>query len=244
MTPILELRDVSVRYRRGALAVHGANLTLNAGECAVVLGPNGVGKTSLVRAIAGFLHHEGVSQGGTVLFQGRRISGRNPSAIARAGIAYIPERDKVFRELTIGENLRVFTERRQSRAGLDDDYDYVFSLFPALKRLPSNRVAGLLSGGEQQMLALAGALVASPSVMLVDEPSLGLAPILVSEVMRALHRIRVERDLSLVLVDQNVRATAHLATSMYTMVTGELTLETGEDVGERLAREGYTKVTR
>jgi branched-chain amino acid transport system ATP-binding protein len=240
MTALLELNDVSVRYRRGARAVSGASLALEQGQCAVVVGPNGAGKTSLARSIAGFLKHEGVDVAGTIRFRGERLLGRNPSTIARLGIAYIPERDKVFRELTIRENLHVFTERRASKAGLDDDYDYVFELFPRLPKLPPNRPAGLLSGGEQQMLALAGALVARPSVMLVDEPSLGLAPILVSDVMATLHRIRVERDLALLLVDQNVRSTAHLATAMYTMTAGHLTHETGDDVVDRLAREGYS----
>src|SRR5207247_3414612 len=124
--------------------------------CAVVLGPNGAGKTSLVRSIAGFLRHEGVTVSGSVLFEGRQIVGKATSTIARMGLAYVPERDKIFRELTIRENLSVFAERRPSRSGLAQDYEYVFDLFPALHRLPQQRAAGLLSGGEQQMLALAG----------------------------------------------------------------------------------------
>jgi branched-chain amino acid transport system ATP-binding protein len=239
MTALLELRDVRVRYRGGAVAVRGANLSLGRGECAVVLGPNGAGKTSLVRSIAGYLKHERVDVSGHVLFEGQRIGRKPTSTIARLGIIYIPERDKVFRELTIRENLHIFTERRADKKGLDDEFDYVFELFPSLKSLPSNRPAGLLSGGEQQMLALAGALICKPSVLLVDEPSLGLAPKLVSGVMRSLHRIRVERHLALLLVDQNVRSTARLATDMYTMVSGELTHETGDDVTERLLRDGY-----
>ena len=243
MTALLEIRNVRVRYRGGALAVRGADLTLDRGQCAVVLGPNGAGKTSFVRSIAGFLKHERVDVSGEVLFEGHKINRKATSSIARLGIAYIPERDKVFRELTIRENLHVFTERRGSRKGLDEDYDYVFELFPKLKRLPENRPAGLLSGGEQQMLAIAGALICKPSALLVDEPSLGLAPKLVSQVMRTLHRIRVERDLALLLVDQNVRSTARLATDMYTMVSGELTHETGDDVAKRLMRDGYVGAT-
>ncbi len=241
MTALLEIADVRVRYRRGAVAVEGASFTVDRGQCAVVLGANGAGKTSLVRAIAGFAKHEGVDTSGSVTYDGRQILGRNPSSIARSGVAYIPERDKVFRELTIRETLHIFSERRPSKAGLAEDYEYVYDLFPALERLPAKRPAGLLSGGEQQMLALAGALMCRPSVMLVDEPSLGLAPILVSEVMRNLGRILAERDLALVLVDQNVRSTAHLATSIHTMVAGELTLESGDDVAARLIRDGYSK---
>jgi branched-chain amino acid transport system ATP-binding protein len=243
MTALLELRDVSVRYRGGALAVRGATLSVDHGQCAVVLGPNGAGKTSLVRSIAGYLKHERVDVSGQVFFQGTKISRKNTSTVARLGVVYIPERDKVFRELTISENLHIFTERRRDKKGLDDDYDYVFDLFPKLKLLPTKRPAGLLSGGEQQMLALAGALISKPSLLLVDEPSLGLAPKLVSEVMRTLHRIRVERDLALLLVDQNVRSTARLATDMYTMVSGDLTHETGDDVAERLMRDGYVGVS-
>lgn len=241
MTSMLEVSDLNVRYKGGALAVDGASLTVDRHECAVVLGANGAGKTSLVRAICGFLGHEGVHVSGSVLFSGLPIRGNGPASIARSGVAYIPERDKIFRELTIRENLQIFALRRPTREGLQDDTDYAFDLFPGLSRIPAGRPAGLLSGGEQQMLALSGALVSRPQLMLVDEPSLGLAPIVVSAVMRALGRIVAERDLALLLVDQNVRSTERLANRVYTMVSGQLRLEAGDDVHERLIREGYSR---
>jgi branched-chain amino acid transport system ATP-binding protein len=237
----LTIDDVEVRYDRGSAAVSGARLEVSSGECAVVLGANGAGKTSLVRAVSGFLPHERVSVTGLLQLDGRSLARTGASARARAGISYIPERDKVFRELTIRENLEIFAQRRQSSQGMHEDRELVADLFPALERLPQNRPAGLLSGGEQQMLALAGAIVSAPRVLLVDEPSLGLAPILVLDVMAALGRIVQERDVALLLVDQNVRSTRHLATKVYTMSSGRLRHETGDDIHERLAREGYSR---
>lgn len=238
----LEAKDVSVRYSRGAAAVHGASLDVDQGECVVVLGANGAGKTSLVRAICGFLPHEGVETRGEVSVAGTTVSRLSPTRRARSGISYIPERDKIFRELNISENLEIFAQRRRAKAGLADDKALALEMFPALSRLPKDRPAGLLSGGEQQMLAITGALVSAPDVLLVDEPSLGLAPIIVLEMMSALGRIMTERNIALLLVDQNVRSTQHLANRVYTMDSGHLQLETGPDVHERLIREGYSKV--
>ena len=238
----LEATGVSVRYSRGAAAVHEANLSVDRGECVVVLGANGAGKTSLVRAICGFLPHEGVETRGEVTVDGSSISRLSPTKRARMGISYIPERDKIFRELNISENLEIFSQRRRIKAGLGEDKDLALDLFPALSRLPADRPAGLLSGGEQQMLAITGAIISAPDVLLVDEPSLGLAPIIVLDMMSALGRIMVERNLALLLVDQNVRSTQHLAQRVYTMDSGRLQLETGPNVHERLIREGYAKV--
>lgn len=237
----VEVTDVSVRYSRGAAAVHGASLSVARGECVVVLGANGAGKTSLVRSICGFLPHENVQVSGRITVGGTSIGRLDPAKRARQGISYIPERDKIFRELNVAENLEIFAQRRRSKAGLKEDKELAFEVFPALEKLPAARPAGLLSGGEQQMLAISGALISSPDVLLVDEPSLGLAPIIVLEMMSALGRIMAERDLALLLVDQNVRSTQHLANHVYTMDSGILRLETGPDVHGRLIREGYSK---
>jgi branched-chain amino acid transport system ATP-binding protein len=237
----LEATDVSVRYSRGAAAVHEASLSVDRGECAVVLGANGAGKTSLVRSICGFLPHEGVETRGEVTVDGVSVSRRSPTKRARTGISYIPERDKIFRELNISENLEIFAQRRRTRTGLSEDKALALDMFPALSRLPADRPAGLLSGGEQQMLAITGAILSAPDVLLVDEPSLGLAPIIVLDMMTALGHIMAERNLALLLVDQNVRSTQHLAQRVYTMDSGHLQLETGPNVHERLIREGYSK---
>jgi branched-chain amino acid transport system ATP-binding protein len=237
----VDIQDVNVRYSRGAAAVHDASLSVDRGECAVVLGANGAGKTSLVRAVCGYLPHENVHVTGRVEVNGQQIQSFEPSRRARSGISYIPERDKIFRELNVSENLEIFSQRRKSKTGLATDRALALDIFPALTKLPQSRPAGLLSGGEQQMLAIAGAIISAPDVLIVDEPSLGLAPIIVSEMMHALQTIIQERDLALLLVDQNVRSTQHLATKVYTMDSGHLRLETGEDVHARLIREGYSK---
>jgi branched-chain amino acid transport system ATP-binding protein len=239
---MLEVDDVSVRYNSGSSAVRGAHLSVDRGECAVVLGANGAGKTTLVRAISGFLPHEQVSVSGRVLLDGRPVQRMSVDRRARMRLAYIPERDKVFRELTISENLEIFAQRRSSREGLGRDRDFAHELFPKLATLPSTRPAGLLSGGEQQMLAIAGALISAPEVLLVDEPSLGLAPKLVLDVMSALRKILDEYGVALLLVDQNVRSTQHLASKVYSMSSGRLVHETGDDIHARLIRQGYTEV--
>jgi branched-chain amino acid transport system ATP-binding protein len=176
-----------------------------------------------------------------VKIDGRVVVRDEVSKRARRGLAYIPERGKIFAELTVSENLEIFAQRRRQRQGFEEDKAFAFDVFPALERLPAKRAAGLLSGGEQQMLAIAGALICAPDVLMVDEPSLGLAPILVLEVMRALGRVVAERDLALLLVDQNIRSTQHLASRIYTMHAGELELQTGDDIHERLIRTGYAR---
>jgi branched-chain amino acid transport system ATP-binding protein len=238
----LTVSGLSVRYGAGAQAVVGADLSVSSGECAVVHGPNGAGKTSLVRAIAGFLRHERVMVTGSIMLGERAIDAVGAERRARLGVACIPERDKIFREMSVRENLEIFALRRASKSGMKADLELALDVFPALERLPRGRAAGLLSGGEQQMLAIAGALVGGPQVLLVDEPSLGLAPIVVTDVMAALGRIQAERGLAVVLVDQNVRSARRIATKVYTMSGGRLQHETGEDVYGRLVREGYAKV--
>jgi branched-chain amino acid transport system ATP-binding protein len=237
---LLDVTDLSVSYGRGGQAVRGASFTLQEGETVVVLGPNGAGKTSLARAIGGFQRHEGVTTRGTVRLRGKDILGRTPDAIGRAGVCVIPERNKIFRTLSVRDNLKIFTERRRDRAGVDDDMEAVFRLFPGLLDLVE-RPAGLLSGGQQQMLALSGALLARPDLLVVDEPSLGLAPILIKQVMAALDQLRRDTGVALLLADQNVWATIHLADRVFEMSSGELIEERAEDIQARLLERGYTR---
>jgi branched-chain amino acid transport system ATP-binding protein len=237
---LLEVTDLSVSYGRGGRAVSGASFTLHEGETVVVLGPNGAGKTSLARAIGGFQRHEGVTTRGTVRLRGKDILGRTPDAIGRAGVCVIPERNKIFRTLSVRDNLKIFTERRRDRAGVDGDMASVFRLFPGLLDLVE-RPAGLLSGGQQQMLALSGALLARPDLLVVDEPSLGLAPILIKQVMAALDQLRRDTGVALLLADQNVWATIHLADRVFEMSSGELVEEHAEDIQARLLERGYTR---
>jgi branched-chain amino acid transport system ATP-binding protein len=218
--PVLSVRDLSVRYAAGALAVREANLTVGRGEVVLVVGPNGAGKTSLVRGICGFASYEGVRRRGSVEFEGRPILGQDPAVIARAGITFIPERDKVFRALTVAENLKTFAQRRRGGA-TDEAVEQVYDTFPWLRER-RKALAGYLSGGEQQQLALASALLVRPTLLVIDEPSLGLAPVKVREIVALLTRLREQLRASLLIVDQNVKATAALADRVHVMDAGHL----------------------
>lgn len=239
--PLLVVSDVEVEYPGGgAPAVLGASFTVNRGEIVVVVGANGAGKTSLVRAIAGYLPNEGVTTRGTIRLEGRNIRGKNPAALARRGVCFIPERNKIFRGLTVNQNLRLFGKRRRSTAGLEDDLTAVFELFPWLKDRRT-ALAGYLSGGQQQMLALSGVVVARPDLLIVDEPSLGLAPIVVQQVMDRLRTMRAELDAGILLVDQNVSSTVPLADWVFSMHGGHLTEEVKDDILGRAAAGGYVR---
>jgi branched-chain amino acid transport system ATP-binding protein len=238
--PVLEVTDRVVAYGRGGAGVEHATFTLREGDSIVVLGPNGAGKTSLVRAIGGFLPHEGVSTIGRVRLHGREVLGASPDAIARSGVCVIPERNKIFPNLTVEQNLRVFAGRRRSRSGLAQDMARVTELFPTLQSRMSG-LAGYLSGGQQQMLALGGALLARADLLVVDEPSLGLAPILVKEVLMALKQLQAETGIALLLVEQNVWASTHLANRTFTMASGALVEEDQETMRSRLRKQGYVR---
>jgi branched-chain amino acid transport system ATP-binding protein len=219
---VLDIQQVSVSYPGGGVALHQASLQVAAGEIAVVVGPNGAGKTTLCRAVAGYLPGERVRVSGSVRVNGSEQAGRDPARVARAGVCFIPERQKVFATLTVAENLEL--ARRQSgrdlRATARDD-DYVVTLFPILAERRS-QPAGLLSGGEQQMLALARAFLSRPALMVIDEPSLGLAPVVIQTVLGALRQVAAELNVAVLLADQNIINTRELATRMYEMRAGEL----------------------
>ncbi|MDQ1397764.1 MAG: branched-chain amino acid transport system ATP-binding protein [Acidimicrobiaceae bacterium] len=239
--PLLALRNVEVRYPGGgAPAVTSASFALSPGEIAVVVGSNGAGKTSLVRAIAGFLPSEGVTTRGSIRLAGREIRGKNPARLARSGLCFIPERNKVFRGLSVDQNLKLFGARRRSAGGLDDDLRLVFEMFPWMAER-RGVLAGYLSGGEQQMLALSGAVLARPDLVIVDEPSLGLAPVIVQQVMQRLKMIRNEFGASILLVDQNVSGTVVIADRVFAMHVGDLVEEDTTEVLRRAKAGGYAR---
>jgi ABC-type branched-subunit amino acid transport system ATPase component len=219
--PVLQVKDLRVWYGAGEFAVDQANLVVNRGEVVVVAGPNGAGKSSLLKAIAGYTRGDGVRTQGEILVNGQHVLGRDPSDTARLGVCFIPERDKVFRNLTVDNNLRLLAQRRRNKKGASTDLEQVFELFPWIRRR-GKTLAGYLSGGEQQMLAISGLVLARPDLVLVDEPSLGLAPIMVREVMSLLGTLRSQLGLTLLLVDQNVRATSRIADRMLAMEAGRL----------------------
>ena len=215
--PALELRDLSVRY--GAVdAVRGLSLVAERGEVVGLIGPNGAGKSSTLHAIMGAVR----AAGGDILINGASVRGRSPEAVARRGIALVPEGRRIFAELTVEENLRLGLAGRGARPGVEDDLAWIYSLFPVVQE-SRKRSAGALSGGQQQQLAIARALVAKPDVLLLDEPSLGLAPTVVDAVFGALAAIR-ERGVTALLVEQRAQRTVAFADRTYLLANGELRL--------------------
>jgi branched-chain amino acid transport system ATP-binding protein len=211
----LELDDLSVSY--GSVpAVRKLDLTVGKGEIVGLIGPNGAGKSTTLHAITGLIR----SRSGDIRLAGASIVGKKPETIARAGIALVPEGRRIFAELTVEENLRLGLVGRDGRDGIEDDRRWVEELFPVVSEYRS-RQAGVLSGGQQQQLAIARALVAGPSVLLLDEPSLGLAPTIVDVVFGALLKIR-ERGVTVLLVEQRAQRTVALADRTYVMTNGEM----------------------
>jgi branched-chain amino acid transport system ATP-binding protein len=211
--PALELDALDVRY--GSVpAVRGVSLQVDRGELIGLIGPNGAGKSTTLHAIMGVVP----AAAGDVRLAGRSLRGRTPEAIARSGISLVPEGRRIFGELSVEENLRLglAARRRNGTAGLADAYE----LFPVLSEF-RGRQAGALSGGQQQQLAIGRALVAAPEVLLLDEPSLGLAPTVVDTVFEALAGIR-ERGVSILLVEQRAQRTVALADRTYVLANGEL----------------------
>jgi branched-chain amino acid transport system ATP-binding protein len=218
--PLLEMRDVEVTYQGVIVGVRGISLELHDAETAVILGANGAGKSTTLTAIAGFspVDRASISRG-SVWFEGRRISGNRQDVIARGGISFIPERDKIFRGLTVEENLRcVVTRKGVSR---DDMLAFIYELFPVL-RDRREQVAGLLSGGQVQMLAIARGLVAGPKLLLPDEVSLGIAPALAETIIEALQRINRETGVTILMVEQNAGLALEIASKAYVLATGRM----------------------
>jgi branched-chain amino acid transport system ATP-binding protein len=215
MRALLELDRVEARYG-SVKALHGVSMSVGEGELVAVLGANGAGKTTTLRAVSGT-----VRRSGDVVFEGARLS-RRPDAIARAGIAHVPEGRGTFRELSVWDNLRLGAYARRGR--IKDDAQRVFGYFPVLERR-RHQQAGTLSGGEQQMLALGRALMARPRVLLLDEPSLGLAPLLVQEIFRALVKMRTDEGVAVLVVEQNANLALAHAHRAYVLEVGRVALE-------------------
>ncbi|HKT44048.1 MAG TPA: ABC transporter ATP-binding protein [Gaiellaceae bacterium] len=214
----LVLDKLSVRY--GAVdAVRGLSLEVKPGEIVGLIGPNGAGKSSTLNAIMG----AAPVAGGDITLEGASLRGRRSEDVARAGVALVPEGRRIFGELTVEENLRLGLAARRTRGGVES----VFELFPAVRE-SRRRQAGALSGGQQQQLAIARALVAEPDVLLLDEPSLGLAPRVVDVVFDALAAIR-EKGLAVLLVEQRAQRTVALADRSHVLSNGELRLTLGPE---------------
>ncbi|HEX9466672.1 MAG TPA: ABC transporter ATP-binding protein [Alphaproteobacteria bacterium] len=225
MTALLMLENVEVVYHRAVTAVQGINLTVGNGQIVAVLGTNGAGKTTTLRAVSGFLGLDDARvTEGSVTFKGRRIENRAPSEITRLGIVLVPERDKVFPNLTVAENLIAPFAPALSRGERRAREDLVYQFFPRLAELRS-RTGGLLSGGERQMLAIAGALMCGPQLLLVDELSLGLAPVVIEDLIRRLVEIRRELGIAVLLVEQSAPVALQIADYGYVLENGRVVLD-------------------
>ena len=222
--PQLVLKDVEVRYMGAILVLRGISLEVDEGSIVTLLGSNGAGKTTTLKAISGLLKIEdGKVTNGTIEFEGRRIENGDPQRTARMGIIQILEGRRVLEHLTVEENLRVGGSIGGNRARLARDLDMVYSYFPVLKEL-RHQASGYLSGGEQQMLVVGRGLMAHPKLMLLDEASLGLAPLLVAEIFRILRMVNKEEKVSILLVEQNARAALSVAQYGYVIENGRIVL--------------------
>jgi branched-chain amino acid transport system ATP-binding protein len=218
----LVLDDLEVRHGP-VRAVHGLSFEVKPGEIVGLIGPNGAGKSSTLHAIMGVAP----ITGGDVRLDGASLRGRRPEDVARDGVALVPEGRRVFPELTVEENIRLGLAARRARGGTGAVLRSVYDLFPIVGEFRS-RHAGALSGGQQQQLAIARALVAEPDVLLLDEPSLGLAPTMVDLVFDTLREIR-DRGLAILLVEQRAQRTVALADRSHVLANGELRLTLGPD---------------
>ncbi|RME45773.1 MAG: ABC transporter ATP-binding protein [Chloroflexi bacterium] len=215
---MLRIDNVHVYYGR-IHALKGISLTVETGELVALIGSNGAGKSTTLKTISGLLH----PREGTIFYEDRAISGLSPHEIVGLGISHCPEGRHIFGSLTVAENLRLGASRRRDREGVEQDREWVFSLFPVLKeRL--NQTGGTLSGGEQQMLAIARALMSRPRLLLLDEPSLGLAPLLVERIFDVILQIKQSGG-TVLLVEQNAHMALEVADRAYVLETGRITLE-------------------
>ena len=234
---LLSARKLCASY--GATRVlHGLDFDVPEGGVTVFLGANGAGKTSTLRALSGM-----IDTTGEVTFAGQRVDGSTTERLARLGIAHVPEGRGTFSRMTVGENLQLGAMSRKDKAGIAADIDRAYGYFPKLRERAAQQ-AGTLSGGEQQMLAVARGLMMRPRLMLLDEPSFGLEPLIVEEVYAILRRLNEEEGLSILLVEQNATAALALADHAYLIETGEIVMsgpakDIGRDENVRRAYLGY-----
>jgi len=212
-------------YLNVILVLKGVSLEVGEGKIVALLGANGAGKTTTLKAVSGLLHtEEGEVTDGSIEFDGRRIDKIDPEDIVEMGIVQVMEGRPLFQHLTTEENLRIGGYSRHDGGDIKKDLDMVYQYFPKLKDL-HNRTSGYLSGGEQQMLVVGRAIMSHPKLMLLDEPSLGLAPLVVQEIYEIVHRFNAEEATSILIVEQNARAALSIAEYGYVMENGKVVLD-------------------
>jgi len=216
---LLEVSNIETYYGP-IMAIRGVSFTVAKGSIVTILGANGAGKTTILKTVSGVMD----PQKGSVIFQGRPIHGMDPDRVMRLGLTHVPEGREVFPFLSVRENLRMGAYTRKDADGIARDLERVYDYFPVLKARAEQR-AGQLSGGEQQMLAISRALMARPAMMLLDEPSLGLAPKLVKDIFEIIVRINRERGVTVLLVEQNANMALHIADFGYVLEVGRIVME-------------------
>ena len=223
---LLEVNNIEVVYNDIIQVLRGVSLSVAEGSIVSLLGTNGAGKTTTLRAISGLLKPEnGYIKDGFVKFEGNDITNVLGTHVVKLGAVMVPEGRRVFKHLTVDENIRVGSiTRRDGTQSVRKDQDLMYDHFPRLARV-TNRLAGYCSGGEQQMIAIARALMSAPKMLMLDEPSLGLAPLLVREIFENIERINQDMDTTLLIVEQNAKIALEISTYAYIMETGKIVLE-------------------
>jgi branched-chain amino acid transport system ATP-binding protein len=231
---MLEVKDLQVAYG-DVQVLWGCSLEVNEGELVALVGANGMGKTTLLRALSGLIR----LRSGSISFLGQRLDLLAPHKITPLGLAHVPEGRQLFPHCSVVENLQLGALHRSAKSAYQKNLDWVFELFPRLRERHA-QYAGTLSGGEQQMLAVARGLMSNPRLVMFDEPSLGLAPMLVREIFRIVQEIRA-RGVTVLLVEQNVRQTLEMCDRAYVMETGAITLHgTGAELlGNEHVKRAY-----
>lgn len=231
---LLEVEDLHVSY--GAIrALHGISFHVDEGEIVTLIGANGAGKSTTLRTISGLLYPDK----GKIVYDGANLVGKEADAIVRMGVIHVPEGRRIFAPLTVRENLEMGAYTRQDKKEIEETMEWVFELFPRLKER-AEQTGGTLSGGEQQMLAVARGLMAKPRLLLMDEPSMGLAPILVEEIFETIQEIN-QQGVTILLVEQNAHMALSVAHRGYVLETGVIQLEgTSKELRENpQVREAY-----
>ncbi len=231
--PILQINSIEVKYHEVILVLKGVSIAVPREGIVALLGANGAGKSTTLKAVSGLLKHEdGKVTDGSIVFMGERIDKKQAEEIAKSGIIQVIEGRLVFEHLTVEQNLIVGGHLRQDRAAIKNGLEMVYHYFPRLKE-KRNETAGFVSGGEQQMTVVGRALMANPKLMLLDEPSMGLAPMLIGEIFNIITRLNQESKIAILLVEQNAKLALSVAPYAYVMENGRIVMD---DTAEELSK--------